>query len=336
MVLASRYVAFVIFWWSLVLITSFAIANDEIQFDVPVLVEARKVPSPLDGLNEQLIEIVVPVSTVVNDNKIKLDGFNFDVHWNRNVYPLVDYSPRTQMHTNVDGTISVEQNREQSTNFGLNSAITAETFGTVGGNLGSNWKDGQTLRFQRIPKQMLLVSSGTIHRGTGAFFRFYPSDQLTLEGGRELAVTFRVPSTWRGGVLRVVCSASGSRTTFGGFGEPVNATKTFVVPTCLKSDEEARQVAIQYIQNEIELRRDWASYRERLEAARPKDLLSKIETALSGTPKNDFVPSSWATELIESGTDTVLVRHQRGLPAEIRNSAIEFSNSRSELYSLSR
>lgn len=336
MQLASRYFAFVVFWWSLVLLTSFAIANDEVQFDVPVVVEASKVPSPLDESNEQVIKIVVPVSTIVNADDIKLNGFNFNVHWNRNIYPLVDYAPRTTTQSNVDGTITVVQNQEQATNFGLNSSVTAETLGTVGGNLGSNWKNEQTLRFQRKPKQVLLVASGTIQRGTGAFFRFFPNDQLTLEGGRDLSVTFRVPATWRGGVLRVVCSASGTRSVFVGVGEPVNVTQTFVVPTCLKGDEEAREIAIQYVQNEIELRRDWTGYRERLEATKPKDLLSRIETAFSRKPKNEFLAANWATDLIESGTDRVLVRNQRGLPVGVRQSAIEFVNSRSRLYSLSR
>ena len=137
--------------------------------------------------------------------------------------------------------------RDRATNFGLNSSVTAETLGTVGGNLGSNWKNEQTLRFQRKPKQVLLVASGTIQRGTGAFFRFFPNDQLTLEGGRDLSVTFRVPATWRGGVLRVVCSASGTRSVFVGVGEPVNVTQTFVVPTCLKGDEEARELSLIHI-----------------------------------------------------------------------------------------
>ena len=130
MQLASRYFAFVVFWWSLVLLTSFAIANDEVQFDVPVVVEASKVPSPLDESNEQVIKIVVPVSTIVNADDVKLNGFNFNVHWNRNIYPLVDYAPRTTTQSNVDGTITVVQNQEQATNFGLNSSVTAETLGT--------------------------------------------------------------------------------------------------------------------------------------------------------------------------------------------------------------
>ena len=101
-------------------------------------------------------------------------------------------------------------------------------------------------------------------------------------------------------------------------------------------DEEARQIAVSYAQNEIALRRDWTGYRERLEAARPTDLLSKIETALAGNPKDQFLDAGWATELIESGTDRLLVRHQRGLPELVRESAVEFVESRQMLYSLSR
>ena len=333
---AVRYVVFVVVWWSLVVMTSFAIANDEIRFDVPVLVEASKVPSPLDEANERLVEISIPVSTLVIDDKVALRGFNFDVHWNRNIYPLVNYAPKTSTQTEIDGNISVEQNQERSVDVGLNSSASVAPFGTLTGNASTRSRNAQTLRFKKIPEHQLLVASGTIQRGTGAFFRFYPSKQFTLEGGRELSVTFRVPQTWRGGVMRVVCSADGSRTVFAGIREPVSVTRTFIVPTYLKGDEEARQIAVSYAQNEIALRRDWTGYRERLEAARPTDLLSKIETALAGNPKDQFLDAGWATELIESGTDRLLVRHQRGLPELVRESAVEFVESRQMLYSLSR
>ena len=34
------------------------------------------------------------------------------------MYPLVDYAPRTQMGSNIDGLISVEQRREQGVSLG--------------------------------------------------------------------------------------------------------------------------------------------------------------------------------------------------------------------------
>ncbi len=332
---ATRSVVFVLFWWMLVLGASVALAQDAIQFDVPVIVEACKIPSELEQSNERLVEVLIPVSTMFSGNdRDSVREFNFQVHWNRNVYPLVDYAPRTQMQTDIQGLITVEEHQERKSNLGFHATGSLEKIVNVNGNAGASQTRSETLRFDRIPEQEILVASGTIHRGTGAFFRFHPSKQLTLEGGRDLIVTFRVPMSWRGGVLRVVCSAEGKRKLFAGLTEPVSAKKTFIVPTYLKGDDQARRVAIKYVQSELELRRSWANYRSNVDSAND-NLLAKFEKTFGG--KEDYsVPSGWARELIESGVDRALVQHQRALPASLRQLATDFSTHRNLLYQLSR
>lgn len=332
---ATRCFVFVLFWWVLVLGASAVLAQDSIQFDVPVLVEACKVPSELEQSNERLVEVVIPVSTMIaGKDRDAVREFNFQIHWNRNVYPLVDYAPRTQMQSDIHGLIAVEKRREHNSNLGVNANGSIEKVVNVNGNAGTSQSRSETLRFDRMPEQEILVASGTIHRGTGAFFRFHPSKQFTLEGGRDLIVTFRVPQSWRGGVLRVVCAAEGKRKVFAGLTEPVRAKRTFIVPTYLKGDDQARQVAIEYVQSELELRRSWANYRHKVDSNN-ENLLAKLEKSLSG--KEDYsVPAGWANELIESGVDRVLVRHQRALPATLRQLATDFSSNRDSLYQLSR
>jgi hypothetical protein len=332
---ATKSVAFVVVWWILVLGASFALAQDAIQFDVPVVVEACKVPSELDGSNERLIEVVVPVSTLITgQDRDSIKEFNFQVHWNRNVYPLVDYAPRTQMQSSVEGLITVEERQEKNSNLGFHATGSLTDVLNANANVGTSQKRSETLRFNQIPDQEILVASGTIQRGTGAFFRFHPSKQFTLEGGRDLIVTFRVPMNWRGGVLRVACSAEGKRKLFAGLTEPVTASKNFVVPVYLKGDDQARQIAIEYVQSELNLRRSWATYRNRVDQAND-NFLTKLENTLSG--RTDFgVPGTWATDLIESGADRALVKYQRALPANVRELATDFSNSRNTLYRLSQ
>lgn len=332
---AARSVALVLVWWFLVLGASVALAEEPIQFDVPVVVEACKVPSELDESQERLIEIVIPVSTLISGRDRDLvNEFNFQVHWNRNVYPLVDYAPRTQMQSDVQGLIAVEKQHDRSTSFGVNGNGQVENLVNLKANIGASERNSETLRFDRIPDQEILVASGTIHRGTGAFFRFHPSKHVSLEGGRDLIVTFRVPTHWRGGVLRVVCSAEGRRKVFAGLTEPVNAARTFIVPTYLKGDDQARQTAIEYVQSELELRRSWASYRSKVDAA-SDNLMTRFEKAL-GQKKDYSVPAGWASELIESGGDRALARYERALPASLRQLANNFSNTRNSLYALSR
>lgn len=331
----TRSVVFVLAWWILVLGASYALAEQTIQFDVPVVVEACEIPSELDSFNERLVEIVIPVSTLISGkDRDAVKEFNFQVHWNRNVYPLIDYAPRTQMQSDIEGLIAVEKQKERTTNLGFSANGRIENVVNLNANAGGSQSNSETLRFDRIPEQEILVASGTIHRGTGAFFRFHPSKQFTLEGGRDLIVTFRVPMNWRGGVLRVVCSAEGKRKLFAGLTEPISATKTFIVPTYLKGDDQARRTAIEYVQRELELRRSWASYRHKIDAAND-NLFAKVENAL-GSAKDYSVPAGWATELIESGADRALIEYERALPASLRRLANDFSSSRNSLYDLSR
>lgn len=326
---------FVLAWWILVLGASYALAEQSIQFDVPVVVEACKVPSELEHSNERLVEIVIPVSTLISrQDRDAIKEFNFQVHWNRNVYPLVDYAPRTQMQTDIEGLIAVEEQRERNSNLGFHASGNVDRVVNLNANAGTNQSKSETLRFDRIPEQEILVASGTIHRGTGAFFRFHPSKQFTLEGGRDLIVTFRVPMNWRGGVLRVVCSAEGKRKLFAGLTEPVGAQKTFIVPTYLKGDDQARRTAIEYVQSELELRRSWANYRRKIDSAND-NFLTKFENALGGG-KDYSVPAGWANELIESGADGALVEYERALPATLRQLANDFASNRNSLYELSR
>lgn len=332
---ATRSIVFVLAWWILVLGASYALAEQSIQFDVPVVVEACKIPSELEPSNERLVEIVIPVSTLISgQDRDAIKEFNFQIHWNRNVYPLVDYAPRTQMQSDIQGLIAVEEQRERKSNLGFHANGSVENIVDLNANAGTSHSKSETLRFDRIPEQEILVASGTIHRGTGAFFRFHPSKQFTLEGGRDLIVTFRVPLNWRGGVLRVVCSAEGKRKLFAGLTEPVNATKTFIVPTYLKGDDQARRTAIEYVQSELELRRSWANYRHKIDTAND-NLLAKFENALGGGADHS-VPAGWVNDLIESGADRPLIDYERALPASLRRQANDFAGSRNSLYQLSR
>lgn len=333
---ATQRVAFVVFWWLCVVGVSCALAEEKIQFDVPVLVEACEIPSELDSTYERVVEVVIPVSTLISGlDRDAIDEFHFQVHWNRNVYPLVDYGPRTQLQSDINGLIAVEQHQERSNEFGIRATGSVERTVSVNGNAGANQRKSETYRYERIPDQEILIASGTIHRGTGAFFRFHPSKQFALEGGRDLVVAFRVPMNWRGGVLRVACAAQGRRKIFAGITEPISESKTFIVPTYLKGDDQARRIAIEYVQSELQLRRTWSEYRSQL-PPKSDDILSKLENAFSRKSREPKLPVQWASELIESGGDGALVHYQRNLPELVRESATEFARSRQSLYQLSR
>ena len=94
-------------------------------------------------------------------------------------------------------------------------------------------RTGSKLRYQEVPQHEVLVASGTVQRGTGAFFRFHPSKRETLEGGRDLMVAYRVPVNWRGGLLKIECRANGSRKVIGAWRDPIEESRSFIVPLSL-------------------------------------------------------------------------------------------------------
>jgi hypothetical protein len=66
-------------------------------------------------------------------------------------------------------------------------------------------------KMNRLPPKHAVVVSGTSSEGRGVFFKLKRSSQTSLEGVHDLSVTFVVPPEWRGGDVRVGCSARGRR-----------------------------------------------------------------------------------------------------------------------------
>ena len=212
--------------------------------------------------DETVIEIVIPVTTrLLDSKKYRMSQFRFEVFWNRNVYPLVDYGPRTITGSNIEGLVSVEKREERNASIGLNlSGRFNELFNTsANGNLSS--KNGKLLRYQEVPEHEVFVASGTIQRGTGAFFRFHPNRVATLEGGRELMVAYRVPRNWRGGLVQIDCHGKGKRKYFAGITEAVESHQSFVMPVFREGDQEARDIAFAYVRAEQKLRRELSGVR---------------------------------------------------------------------------
>jgi len=164
-----------------------ALAGDPIvSFDVPALVEAGEVESTslnpgLLSTSQKIIRVVVPVSTSINNMTVRDDisEFRFDVGWNQSVFPLVDYGPRTQTTAGIEGTIGVQKQEESHATFDFGFAGKPGELASIDLNADAGQRTSSQLTFQEIPQHQLLVASGTIDRGTGAFFRVFRRDGKT-------------------------------------------------------------------------------------------------------------------------------------------------------------
>ena len=318
-----------------VVVSAIASADEPVvRFDVPALIAAYEVNhAPTWSSAEKSIEVVVPVSTEIRPNDRKnIHEFRFDISWNRDVYPIVDYGPKTQTVSAIQGLISIDQSNDQNTGFGFSADGSAEV---VNADLSFNAKKSSEHHesYKRLPQHEVLVASGTVERGTGAFFRFHPSTQETLEGGRDLVVVFRVPANWRSGLLQVQCRAVGSRRVAGLWSEPVRPGRSFVVPLYLATDESARLSASEFVRAEQQLRRSWLESGEQ-----------RLGKTTQGWPQVSFaspfaksqppLPEDWPHLLIQSGNDAWLDQYQARLPQDVAVKAGQFVQARRSLLRL--
>ena len=153
-----------------VLMFAACVAAEEpaVQFDVPALVGVHEVAFA-DGHElssaQKIIDIVIPVtSEIQSSDRENIDEFRFDIYWNRNVYPLSDYAPKTQTVSEIEGLIAVEKSTDKNAGIGINLSSSYQDFvsGTAKADLSQ--RTGTKLRYQEVPQHEVLVASGTTKR----------------------------------------------------------------------------------------------------------------------------------------------------------------------------
>lgn len=294
----------------------------------------HKTTPELDGqrsnqASEKIIEVVVPVTSELSrHSKQTVESFRFDVYWNRVAFPLSDYAPKTQTVSEVAGVISIETNDEDNAGFRLGVNGKYESYLT--GNLNADFsnRNATKKRFEEIPDHDILVASGTSHRGTGAFFRFHPSKQDTLEGGRDLILAFRVPIHWRAGILKIECHAEGQQRVFASWKEDFEYGRAFIVPIYVDGDEDARQATVELVRAEQRLRKLWN--KRSMSRNESRGFFSIPSTQPAQLPKD------WVHRLIQSGDDDYLEKHRIKLPNEVAKAADQFVAARQTVLQMGR
>ena len=338
-------------------VSSVIAGSPPVEFDVPAMLSAREIvalgSAPVSPY--KTIEIIVPVTSEIRASDRKhISEFRFDISWNRKIFPVVDYGPKSQTTSHIEGLVTVEQSHDSGGGISLNANSQKLEVLALSGKGDFSDRKSQRKSFQEIPDHQTLVASGTIKRGTGAFFRFHPSRTETLEGGRDVVIAYRVARDWRGGVLRVECRATGSRKVFGSITEPIDVAEAFIVPLYLDGDQQSLSAATDFVRAEINLKQTWRSSQT---DTRPKKQSHStfrwplVETAVQGFTLAGFsrdsesssrpkvasqLPDQWVHRLIQSGDDRYLARYQSVLPSSVQTSAAVFVSARQKLMELSK
>ena len=337
---------------------STAVAGEPpVKFDVPAMLSVYEIvpPDTAPVSPYKTIEIVVPVTSEIRAADRKhIDEFRFDISWNRKIFPVVDYGPKSKTTSHIDGLIAVEQTHNKGGSISLSGNSDKLEVLTLNGKGDLSNQKNSRKSYQEIPQHKTLVASGTIKRGTGAFFRFHPSRTETLEGGREVVIAYRVARDWRGGVLRVECRATGERKIFGNLTEPIDVAKAFIVPVHMTGDQQSLDAALDFVRAENNLKKSWHSSQATAKPSKKPHsafrwplVESAMETFhLAGFSQGRAVPSQqnassqlpdqWVHRLIQSGDDRYLSRYQAALPNSVQTSAAVFVSARQRLVELSK
>ena len=298
-----------------------------VAFDVPAIAKANVIA--IDSItNEKTVQINLPIS-ITSDVKYRdnIDEYRLDIGWNQNTFLLEDFEPKTKTGSTIQGLVNVQRDRTQSATLSFNASGTPLELSSarIASDLG--WGNSRHETFQELPQHQTLVASGTIDRGTGAFFRFHPSPTITLEGSRELTLTYRVPSNWETGILKVECRAIGTNQIAGLWKEPFDFGRSFVVPVYEDQNVSAQKLVIDFVSAEQELRRSWMEVEEQMKKAHP------FWRVIQSQPK---ISDQWHHRLIQSGDDQQFSEFRGYLTEEVASAADAFVKARQNLSSVSR
>jgi len=213
---------FLLVWLPLAGVNSYAVAAPYVEFDFARSAECRDI-TPTDRLEQdprhRFVELVLPVSVRFR-GLAPQDVEELDIEINGAAAGLrvIDFSPSTQMASDIAQQIetTTTTKRARSLDGTLGGGLPVPYAGLVAHvspsiNAGLSGSETETEKTNRLPPKHAIVVSGTSSEGRGVFFKLKRSSQTSLEGVHELTVTFVVPADWRGGNVRVGCSARGKR-----------------------------------------------------------------------------------------------------------------------------
>ncbi len=312
-------------------------ANDGcVRFDTPSNVMACDVTPPemlFENPDQRLIQLIIPISTRIgcpqNEPVMQMQIEIKSVGGNS---LIIDYAPRTSLFTNIEGPIAVESRKETNVSLGIDASGSIADSVKLNAKAGTGQTNGYSENYQKIPDQQLLLASGTLERGRGVYFKFNQSPQTTLEGGHELSITIRVPTSWRGGMMRIDCNATGSRSGLFGHKDDVKAgNASFVIATWLKGDLEAQSIVDRYADIESRFRQGASSWQRHQNSKSTDDPIGQF---FGGKPSP--LPENWVDQFMLYDSRSISSKIRPHLSRDLQRAADQYLASRTNVLQLGR
>jgi hypothetical protein len=247
---------------------------------------------------------------------------------------IVDYAPKTEADSDVEGPIQIKISDEQTGSVGLSldGNYGHSLHGGVGADRGS--KSTNSRQYNMAAQAQTVTAAGTINRGRGVYFKLRRSAHQILEGEKVFQITLRVPRHWRGSLIDVSVVAQSERKSLGGWDRQVKTlgASKFVVAAYAGGDTEAEKLSRQLAEAEQHLQ-DWASTQTAHRDTSLPALLRQVAVKLElEQPEQDL---RWIRRLMAGDADPYLDQEIQRLPMDVRIAVLEYCELREEFDRLS-
>lgn len=316
---------------------SSAASPPAVSFDAPAIVVAEPLDASVHNApttGGTFLRLKLTVSTMISpDYRGNVDEVVVSIDCPSLALRVLDFWPKTEMYSQVQGTITVANEMQKNQNYAFNISGGYEPFarGTASGDYRSQQQVHEN--YQRQPPMQLLTSSGTVNRGYGVFFKFRPGPAPVLEGDREIALLVEAPAGWRADLLHVHMQAVGQASNgFGGIEmQNLGATELWTA-VHLSGDQQAAQMARRYMNTEQAVRRMADTNSQAIQHRSLPTVFHKVGAAFDVVqPK---IPTNYLQDILFNLNVKYFNDATAKLPVDMRVAALDYWDERSKLMAM--
>ena len=310
-------------------------AVGQVAFDVNASAPVRSLNAPnafARTPNSRLVSVELDVSTLFHPGaEQNVKEVMVQAACRRDDVVVVDYSPRTELQSDIDGPMQIVQEKDQSRDANLQGFGGYPGIGSIAGAWNESEYQTHSVQFLQKPIRELTVAAGTTNRQRGVYFKLRPNSQSTLEGSRKLGILLSVPENWRADLMDVTIQAVGL--------EPPNfrreavvARESFVVALYQENDSVASAAAAEYVRQQANLVRLVKLYSKTIEHRSFPTPFHKLGAKLDLYEPE--IPGNWLDSIVYKPGS---LHHTRlsALPVDVRVAIMNFQDQKGRMESLS-
>lgn len=312
-------------------------AQGPVAFDTDLLVAAEALPQNAGNYGvlsagKQLVWTRLRISTQIPFNvSSSVNEITFRLQASSGNMKVVDYWPRTEVVSPIDGNIDVAHTDYQHQYFSLQAIGGSPA--VAGGRAVAGRENTSAVQqtYQERPTLNTQVSSGTIDRARGVYFQLRPSPQMTLEGGRDFWVLWEVSANWKADLLDVSAQATALKATHS---QKLTSLgyRRFLVAVYQAQDEKAYQHACRYVEFEGKLRQSASAYDQVIKHQRTPTPWHRIAQSIDLIESE--IPAQWLDYVLYNKELGYIDSKTAKLPVDVRVAILDYIDQRQALLQL--